>query len=281
MFLFKRPQDLNAFLRDYPDANLGFVPTMGALHEGHISLVRQAKAETALTVCSIFVNPTQFNDARDLASYPRPIGRDVQLLLDAGCDILFLPDMSDVYPSAQPIPIPNVQLETLDQVLEGEFRPGHFQGMMQVVNRLLQLVNPTHLYMGQKDFQQFRIVETMLDQLNSPVKLQMAPIVREPDGLAMSSRNTRLNPAQRASAALIYQGLKTAADRIRSGEQPKTVCEDTMKAWAAQPDFRPEYCRVVDGITLQPVETTRGVYRPILLAAVWVGDVRLIDNVLI
>lgn len=281
MFLFKRPRALDQFLRKHAHRRIGFVPTMGALHEGHVSLVEQAKADNGLVVCSIFVNPTQFNQASDLDKYPRTIANDMQMLLEVGCDVLFLPDVSDIYPKDKRVEVPKIGLGSLEQVLEAAFRPGHFEGMLQVVNRLLEIVKPNSLYMGQKDYQQFRIVESMLDQTKSSVKLLSCPIVRECDGLAMSSRNARLSPALRKQAPKVYQTLNRAAEQIRQGEAPADVCARALEYFSAQPDFKPEYFELVDGISLKSVESIQGIYRPILLTAVWVGDTRIIDNLLL
>ena len=193
MFIFKKTEDLRNFLQQKNNVthDVGFVPTMGALHEGHLSLIRMSKSSNSLCICSIFVNPTQFNQTADLQKYPRTTSKDISLLAKVGCDVLFLPDESEVYPSDLDTSV-KIDMNGLDTVMEGEFRPGHFAGVMQVVKRLLDITQPTHLYMGQKDFQQFSIIKHMIKQLDMPVNLVMAPTVREENGLAKSSRNERL-----------------------------------------------------------------------------------------
>ena len=190
-------------------ATIGFVPTMGALHDGHLSLLRQAQQRGNTTVCSIFVNPTQFNDPADLAKYPRPIAHDLDLLAAANCDIVFLPTVEEIYPNGTVWANPFV-FGQLTTVMEGAHRPGHFDGMAQVVKRLLDIVTPHYIYMGQKDFQQQTIVKSMLQQMKSPCQLVCCPILREPDGLAMSSRNVRLNADERLLAPMIYKVLEIA-----------------------------------------------------------------------
>ncbi len=254
---------------------IGFAPTMGALHEGHISLIEKSKEECDVTVCSIFVNPTQFNDPKDLEKYPRTEEKDAAMLAQANTDILFLPPVDEIYPP-QKIVKNTINFGAMANVMEGAFRPGHFDGMAQVVKRLLDIVQPNRLYMGQKDFQQFSIVQEMLRQLKSDVQLVMCATMRETDGLAMSSRNIRLSPELRAKAPLIHQILKAAKAKCMT-ETPESI-----KRWAmeqlSQPDFRPEYFSIVDAQTLEEVSSFEKNRKIAICVATWLGEVRLIDN---
>ena len=280
MLLFKRVHDLQWYLQFIRSSNrkIGLVPTMGALHHGHLSLIRQSKVENNITICTIFVNPTQFNESTDLQKYPRTPSKDIQLLLEVGCDILFMPSESEIYPPGVEIRS-NYIFGELEKVMEGAFRPGHFAGVAQVVGRLLDITNPDHLYMGQKDFQQVAIVKSMIKQRNQDLEVVMCPIIRENDGLAMSSRNVRLEPHIRKNATAIFQTLK-AAQAAMNEKSPSQI-----KAMALQnlniPDFRPEYFEIVDGHTLQPILSFEETDYPVACTAVWAGNVRLIDNMIL
>ena len=279
MLIFKH----TAVLQNYLDAQrqagktIGFFPTMGALHEGHISLLRASQGDNYLSVCSIFVNPSQFNEATDLEKYPRPIAQDISKLMQARCDVLFLPAVEEVYPPELNTTV-TIPLNGLDSRMEGAFRPGHFAGVMQVVNRLLDIVQPHRLYMGQKDYQQFSIIRHMLEVLKSEVEIVMCPIVREADGLAMSSRNVRLTPEWRKKALVMYKTLQTIKEKIHVG--PFAY----MQQWAMQEiqsvGLQPEYIEIVDGRTLQPLSNAEESDHIVVCTAAWAGDVRLIDNIL-
>src|SRR6202012_2980545 len=210
MILFKKTGDLNRYLdqQRISGATIGFVPTLGALHAGHISLIDISKKTTTLTVCSIFVNPTQFNDPTDFQKYPITIEKDIILLENAGTDVLFLPELDEMYPDGTKN-LETYDLGPLETILEGKYRPGHFQGVCQVMRRLLEAVRPDHLFMGEKDYQQCMIVQRLLDLTKMNTILQPCPIVREPHGLAMSSRNLRLTPEERKRATAIYGALET------------------------------------------------------------------------
>lgn len=280
MILFKKVEQLQLFIASQKQKKrkVGFVPTMGALHNGHLSLIRQAKDENDLVVCSIFVNPTQFNDASDLEKYPRTAAKDIQLLTSVSCDVLFMPSVEEVYPKGLDITL-ELDFGELATVMEGKFRPGHFDGMAQVVNRLLNIVLPHNLYMGQKDFQQLTIVRSMLRQLDSEINLVMCPIVREEDGLAMSSRNVRLTPKHRELALVLSQTLKKSKELILE-KTPKEIQQWAMNELAIA-DFKPEYFDIVDGVTLQAVNDFQGTDFAVACTAVWVGEVRLIDNMVL
>jgi pantoate--beta-alanine ligase len=281
MLLFKRVADLQRYLNPLREkgGSIGIVPTMGALHKGHISLIDRSKAANDITVATVFVNPTQFNDPKDLEKYPRTAEKDMEMLVEAGCDILFMPFVEEVYPSGT-IPTVKFNFGKLDKVLEGVFRPGHFDGMAQVVHRLLDIVKPHNLYMGQKDFQQASIVAAMLQQMKSKIQLTVCDILREEDGLAMSSRNTRLKPEDRAVAPLIYKTLKEAAEKV-SDYTPTEIQRFAVSKLRAEPRFKLEYFEVVDGRTLLPITLFQDTDYAVALTAVWAGDVRLIDNVIL
>jgi pantoate--beta-alanine ligase len=282
MWAFQHASDLQAFLRRKRAMGLsiGFVPTMGALHEGHLSLLRASNASEGLSVCSIFVNPTQFNDPADLARYPRTEAQDLFMLERSACGAVFLPSEAGVYPEGvQRGPV--FAFGALEQTMEGAFRPGHFAGVAQVVHRLLELVAPDALYMGQKDFQQVAIVREMIRQSGLPVRLVMCSTIREANGLAMSSRNVRLTAGQRARAARIYEVLQELKDQALRGAPMEMLQAEAFEKLAREPEFRPEYVQIADGKTLQPVQKLEDSDFIVVCAASWVGAVRLIDNVII
>jgi pantoate--beta-alanine ligase len=281
MLLFKNVYDLQKYLTALKAKGnqVGFVPTMGALHRGHISLINRSKAENGVTVASIFVNPTQFNDLKDLEKYPRTPERDMEMLIESGCDILFMPSPDEVYPNGT-APFQKFNFGKLDRVLEGTFRPGHFDGMAQVVHRLLEIVKPNKLYMGQKDFQQISIVASMLQQTKLKTELVMCAIMREEDGLAMSSRNVRLAPEDRAAAPLIHKTLKEAAEMV-SEFSPSEIQRMAVQKLRAESRFRLEYFEIVDGRTLLPIQLFEDTDFAVALTALWVGEVRLIDNMIL
>ena len=281
MLLFKRVIDLQKYLKSLKDKGLdiGFAPTMGALHTGHTSLVEQAKTVCDIAVVSIFINPTQFNDPKDLDKYPRTPERDLELLAEAGCDVVFMPDVSEVYPHGN---TPSVKYDfgKLERILEGEFRPGHFDGMAQVVSRLLDIVQPNRLFMGQKDFQQLAVIARLLELQKSKIELTSCPIIREKDGLAMSSRNVRLTESDRPKAALIHQTLEEAFEMVENYAPAEIarICTTKLKL---EPRFKLEYFDIVDGRTLLPIHIFEDTDYAVALTAIWVGDVRLIDNIIL
>jgi len=280
MILFKKGHQLQNYLATLKSdkKSIGLVPTMGALHVGHLSLIQKAKEENDCVVCSIFVNPTQFNETTDLEKYPRTAAKDIELLTSVGTDVLLMPPVEEVYPKEL-----NTTLELdfgkLATLMEGEFRPGHFDGMAQVVNRLSNMVQPHSLYMGQKDFQQITIVRSMLTQLKSEIKLVMCPIKREENGLAMSSRNVRLTPGNRTLAVKVSQTL-LGAKKMMDEKTPKEVKDWAMKELSI-PEFKPEYFEVIDGISLQPIDDFSETNFAVACTAVWAGEVRLIDNMVL
>lgn len=255
---------------------IGFVPTMGALHNGHIQLVKRCVAENEFAIVSVFVNPTQFNDQNDLLKYPRTLEADCKLLEEAGCSLVFAPSVEEVYPEQD---TRQFDFGQLDKVMEGEFRPGHFNGVAQVVSKLFDMVTPDNAYFGEKDFQQLAIIRQMVKQLKSPVEIHPCPIVREESGLAMSSRNTRLTPEQLAEAPKIYQTLLAS----KAMKETKSVAE--VKAWVINElnkneFFRVEYFDIVDGLTLQSLNSWSESGYAVGCIAVFCGEVRLIDNII-
>jgi pantoate--beta-alanine ligase len=248
---------------------------MGALHAGHVSLIRAARAETSCVVVSLFVNPTQFGPHEDFTRYPRPLENDLDICRDEGVDVVFVPDVSEMYP---PDAVTFVEVTKLQDGMCGASRPGHFRGVATVVLKLFNIVQPDIAYFGQKDAQQARIIEQMIRDLNVPVVVRACPIVREPDGLALSSRNVYLNPEQRRHAVVLDQALTEAQQRATNGERSADQVRRGMaERIAATPGALLDYAAVVDARTLQPVTELRG---PILLAlAVKFGATRLIDNI--
>ncbi len=276
MHIFTTKAGLKAYLdkERKKGKSIGFVPTMGALHEGHLSLIAECRQDCDVTVCSIFVNPTQFNNADDFKKYPRVVETDRELLEKAHCDVLFLPDVEEMYTGTKPI---HPDLGGLDKRLEGKFRPGHFDGVVQIVYLLLKAVRPDRLYMGLKDYQQQLIVGRMIREMKLTVELVAAPTMREKSGLAMSSRNTRLTLEQRAAAAAIYRMLTHAKQALKDGMDVADVLHQAEKE-LSEFDCKPEYITLCDAGTLLPLERYGPEKKAILLTAVWWGDVRLIDN---
>lgn len=278
MNVFTTVAELRNFLDSNESGSLGFVPTMGALHAGHRSLVARAVAENELTIASIFVNPTQFNEESDLTSYPSTPRQDYALLREAGCDLVFHPTVSEVYPKSG-LPEPDYQPGYLAETLEGAHRPGHFAGVVQVVHRLLDIVRPERLYMGQKDYQQAAIIADMIRSLELPVELRVCPTVREQDGLAMSSRNVRLSPDIRRRAVRLFETLTKVRQTI---DTLPPEAQEQLALWQlADADFRPEYFRIVDGATLRPLNEYSSTEHAVACTAVWAGGVRLIDNMIL
>lgn len=279
MLLFKRTVHIEDHIKKNPGATIAFVPTMGALHEGHLSLIRAAKEVSDLVVVSIFVNPTQFNDPSDFEKYPVTTGRDVHLLSQSPCDILFLPDVPQIYPQGPSAPHTRYELGSLDTVLEGRFRPGHFQGVCRVMDRLLHIVNPHWVLMGQKDYQQCMVVARLLQLLGLRTRLQVCPTLREPEGLAMSSRNLRLTDTERKKANVIYRALKSIDEQLSPGEITHLIADASRLIEEA--GLRPDYLVVADADDLQEVMHWDGKQRLVALAAAFMHEVRLIDNLVL
>lgn len=291
MQVITRRSELTPLLLSHRAAGrrIGFVPTMGALHEGHMSLIAESRQRADITVASVFVNPTQFNDPKDLEKYPRQPEKDAEMLEKAGCDYLYLPGVEDVYPNGTQ-EAPFFDLQGLDTRLEGASRPGHFAGVAQVVKVLVETAVPDFLCMGQKDYQQCMVVQKLLDAMAdnqsgahadwSPTRVQLVvcPIIREPHGLAMSSRNVRLSPDLRQKAGVIYATLQYAAELtpFLPSDTISALCTETLNAI---PDFHVDYLSLLNAHSLEPIQDAK---EPIVvITAVIVGGVRLLDNVVL
>jgi len=282
MIIIKNAHQLSDILltRKKKLKKIGFVPTMGALHEGHLALLKKCRDQNDVSVVSIFVNPTQFNDVEDFNKYPITVENDILLLEEAGCDILFLPTVTEIYPTGTNN-LPHYDLGFLETVLEGKFRPGHFQGVCQVMHRLLQIVLPHTLYIGQKDFQQCMVIKKLIHMtgFDKEIKIEVVETMRENDGLAMSSRNKRLTDEARKIAPVIAKSLQKIKATLRPGitlpiiQQSKSYLEDA--------GLKIDYIELANAKTLEKIANWNGKEKIVVLAAAFIGNVRLIDNVLI
>jgi pantoate--beta-alanine ligase len=277
MILFKKSEDLINWLKKQKNESrtVGFVPTMGALHEGHMHLIETCRSASDVTVCSIFVNPAQFNDPKDFEKYPISLETDIDMLVRAGTDALFLPPVSEIYPGGSS-GLETYDLGSIESILEGRFRPGHFQGVCQVMSRLLGLVKPDDLFMGQKDYQQCLVIEKLIMELKLKIRFHMVSTVRETDGLALSSRNRRLNPEQRKNAIAISQALFDIKNKLRPGDTDAVLKEARIKLESAH--FKTDYICIADLKDLQPIQNWNGEEKAVALIAAYQGEVRLIDN---
>ena len=262
-------------LRREAGKTIGFVPTMGALHQGHLSLISLARQQNDEIACSIFVNPTQFNDPKDLEKYPRTIESDIKLLEQAGCDVLFNPPVNEIYDGDEQW---HLDIGETEFLLEGKFRPGHYQGVTQVVYKLFNIVKPDEAFFGQKDYQQFLVISKMVDHFKMPVKLVMCPILREPDGLAMSSRNIHLSATDRLHALVLSKTLNWVMENFRIHEISR-LKEKAEQMIGREDDVELDYFEIADGDTLHPA--TENSKKIVALVAAKVGKTRLIDNVLL
>ena len=280
MILFRHPKDITTFIanKSIERSAIGFVPTMGALHNGHISLIQTARAENELVIGSIFVNPTQFTEQSDFEQYPSSIEADIFKLEKAGCDILFLPSVADMYPNSS-LPTRQFDLGLLDSILEGEFRPGHFQGVCQVVQRLLDIVVPGKLYLGQKDFQQCLVIKKMIALLDIDTSIIICPTQREPDGLAMSSRNSRLTSAERAKASHLNKALLSIKENLREGDL-RQLQRNAQEILTNQ-GIKVEYIVIANAQTLEIIQNWDGKSALVALVAAYINEVRLIDNLVL
>lgn len=278
MLIFTSPSSLRSHLKASQKStdSLGLVPTMGALHEGHIELVKRAVQENTITVASIFVNPIQFNNSDDLTKYPRTFDEDCALLDAVGCDVVFAPSVEEMYEHA---PTLRLDFGDLEHVMEGAYRPGHFNGVGVVVARLFNMVQPDQAYFGQKDLQQVAVIRRLIQDLAFPVALTMCPTVREADGLAMSSRNRRLSLQHRAMAPFMHQTLQAAQQQLRSGETVELIKRFVREEFATHPEFLLEYFEVANATTLGLVDCLQPENETALCITAHLGGVRLIDNV--
>ena len=278
MDIFTEISPFKAFLKGVRASgnSIGLVPTMGALHKGHLSLLEASKSENFVTICSIYVNPAQFNNPQDLVKYPRTFDKDSELLKKVGCDVIFSPTNSEMYPED---PMIRFEFGHLDEVMEGKFRPGHFSGVALVVAKLFNIVQPDRVYFGQKDWQQLAIIRRMVEELKFNLSLHSIPTTREPDGLALSSRNQRLLPNQREKASVFYRALTHAKEAMTVKKKPLPgVRESIQKMFNEVSDARLEYLELADSVNLKLLESVEEASRPILCIAGYIGDIRLIDN---
>jgi len=280
MILFKKIDALQAFIAEEKKkgSNIGFVPTMGALHNGHISLINTCKQSNQVTVSSIFINPTQFNDASDFEKYPVTLEKDIDMLEKNDCDVLFLPPVNEIYPEGLK-DLPHYELGYLETVLEGKYRPGHFQGVCQVVHRLLNAVQPHHLYLGQKDYQQCMVIKKLIALTGLNIQVIISPTLREADGLAMSSRNMRLNEAERKQAVKLSETLLFIKKEIKPGYTGDLA--DRCFNYLSAEGFKPDYVAIANADNLELLENWDGKASAVALVAAYLNDVRLIDNMLL
>ena len=272
---------LKAVLKPFQQANskVALVPTMGALHNGHLSLIDIAKQHAEVVVCSIFVNPTQFTDPKDLEKYPRPLTHDIRMLTDAGCDFVFMPTVSEMYPDFPKPENWHIDLGPAEFVLEGEFRKGHYQGVTQIVKKLFDAVNPDVAFFGQKDFQQVLMIKNMVKHFNLPIEIVSCPIIREDDGLAMSSRNIHLSVNDRKNALVLSKALTFVADNYKKLKL-KDLLAEAKQMINATNDVELDYFTIAHGDTLLPIEHEEKI-SVVALVAAKVGETRLIDNMLL
>ncbi|MBW3544341.1 MAG: pantoate--beta-alanine ligase [Bacteroidetes bacterium] len=280
MLVFNKKEALQQHLQGQRlhHTRIGLVPTMGALHKGHLSLISRSLAATDLTVCSIFVNPTQFNNADDLSKYPRMPEQDLVILKAAGCHAVFLPSAEEMYPAK---PLLQFNFGPLERVMEGSFRPGHFSGVALVVSKLLNIVQPHMAFFGQKDLQQCRIIEQLVRDLSFGTQIKIEPTVREADGLALSSRNLRLSDEGRKIAGSLYQALHQAANELKAGAAPETAQKRALYYLQHINGLKPEYFCIAEAGTLQELAAVQKGEPIALCTAAYVEGVRLIDNLLI
>lgn len=275
MKIFNSKQAVRTYLDELrsKSKSIGFVPTMGALHDGHLSLIEQARKKADIIVCSIFVNPTQFNDKKDLENYPRPVEEDIKKLEQAECDILFLPDVNEMYSSSENW---SIELDNLDKILEGKIRPGHYQGVTQIVNKLFNIIKPDFAFLGQKDYQQFMVISYMVKKLRIKVDLILCPIIREKDGLAMSSRNIYLSANDRKNALALFKALSKCRElfKTKSINQLKAEIISYLKS---APGIEMEYFEIYNAKSFQIAKSKR-TGSIIALVAAKVGPIRIIDN---
>lgn len=279
MIIVKYKSDLSRHLgeRRSVGERIGFVPTMGALHRGHISLMEKAGQDNDFSVCSIFVNPAQFNNPADLLKYPITLEEDINKLEKCGCDLLFLPAAKEMYP---PDEIPaQYDLGTLENILEGKYRPGHFQGVCRIVDKLLAAVMPDVMYLGRKDYQQCLVINKMMTDRGYETKLQICETVREDDGLAMSSRNLRLDAEQRKLAVNITESLMIIKKGMKAGSL--SSIKNEARAFLEKHEFKVDYTEIADAETLELQDTWDGSKKTVALVAAYLNDIRLIDNVVL
>jgi pantoate--beta-alanine ligase len=279
MIIIKTIKQVRDLVKDYKQkgGSLGFVPTMGALHKGHMTLIKHCKKNTDICIASIFINPTQFNNQSDFEKYPITIENDIDMLEAAGCDVLFLPSVKEIYPAN--VPALYYKLGYLEKILEGKYRPGHFQGVCQVVDKLLSIITPDILFIGQKDYQQCMVIKMLVQLKKYPVAIEIVPTVREKSGLAMSSRNMRLTKSEKTNAVNLSKTLMQIKNEINPGDI--TILKDSAKQKLDDAGFKTDYVEIADARTLKTIETWDGKKRLVTLVAAYLNEIRLIDNMLI
>lgn len=277
MEIFKQIAPLRSFLDQLKKSNktIGLVPTMGALHNGHISLIKASKSQNDVTLATIYVNPAQFNNPNDLKKYPRTPEKDISMLEDAGCNVVFSPDDIEMYSEK---PVVTFDFGHLDKVMEGKFRPGHFSGVALVVSKLFNIIQPDNAYFGQKDWQQFAVIRQLVHELKFNFSLHSVPILRESDGLAMSSRNLRLSDSQRSHATIFYKALLFAKNALKTGNPLETVKKAVSEMVNKEQDIRLEYFELANSQNLTILDNVDNAALPILCIAGYAGEIRLIDN---
>jgi pantoate--beta-alanine ligase len=280
MILFKKAAAIADYLLKIKEQgnNIGFIPTMGALHPGHISLLDTSKKRDSISVCSIFVNPVQFNDPKDFDNYPTTIEKDIDELERAGCDVLFLPPVSEIYPKGTE-QTEKYDLGYIETILEGKYRPGHFQGVCMVMHRLLSIIPADQLYLGQKDYQQCMVIKKLVELRHIKTTINICPTLRETGGLAMSSRNLRLPGGERKQALKIFETLSFLKSNIKPGDL-KTIKQTAVKNLAGA-GFKVDYIEIADTGNLEITDHWDGKTKLVAVAAAFLGDVRLIDNMLL
>ena len=279
MIIIKRTQKIKDLVNKFhlDGKKIGFVPTMGALHDGHISLIKKSKSENSLTICSIYVNPTQFNNVIDLNKYPVTLESDIDKLEVAACDVLFLPSTDEMYLNDEVNE--HYDLGMLEHILEGKYRPGHFQGVCTIVDKLLKSIKPNTLYLGKKDYQQCMVINKMITDKKYEVKLEICDTIREPAGLAMSSRNLRLNEVERIDALKIIETLKNIKKDIKPGNLEEIKIKATK--YLTKNGYKVDYTEIADAATLEIVSDWDGKTKLVALVAAYLNNVRLIDNIIL
>ena len=279
MIIIKRTQKLKDFISEFQlgGKKIGFVPTMGALHDGHISLIKKSKSQNSLTICSIYVNPTQFNNVIDLNKYPVTLEKDIDKLEVAACDILFLPSTEEMYVNNEVNE--HYDLGMLEHILEGKYRPGHFQGVCTIVDKLLKAIKPNTLYLGKKDYQQCMVINKMITDKKYEVRLEICETIREQRGLAMSSRNLRLNEVERIDALKIIETLKNIKKDIKPGNLEEIKIKATK--YLTKNGYKVDYTEIADAATLEIVSDWDGKAKLVALVAAYLNNVRLIDNIIL
>jgi pantoate--beta-alanine ligase len=275
---FKNSEKLSDYLYNEKSQgnSVGFVPTMGALHKGHLSLIKQALLDCKIVVCSIFVNPTQFNNASDLSNYPIDIDRDIEKLESVGCNIVFIPSVAEIYP--EKLDTIDINLDGIDIYLEGEHRPGHFAGVVTVVNKFFNIIEPNRAYFGQKDFQQYSVIKKMAEQLNQEVEVIMSPTMREQDGLAMSTRNRRLTVEHREKAPLLFIALNKAQQHSSTKSVVELLAQ-MKQDLSEEKEIELDYIEIADMETLEPITDWGNRKEAQIFIAAFLGGIRLIDNI--